>query len=248
MVYAQSSADEEEIVLITPFEVTSEHDYGYLNTASRIGSKVATPVADAQSSNFIPTVPITVVKPADALAIQFVVSNNADKQDRRNQELNSAVQDIKAAVQKTAGLRMEQREVRFASGDRKFLSFSKSNPTSHANIVIFADISPTVSLADRAKQVRDLLDAVKLSGNTRLADGYIGLYIKNSSSYRREILAKIFADLEFVKEGLGPEFEIRATGLNQRVKMRACSETDVELWIDYSFVIDSIRALTKPKD
>lgn len=246
--YAQSGSDEEELILLTPFEVESETSYSYLSTAGRAGSKIATPVVDAQSANTAPAVPITLVKPADALAIQFVVSNSADKQERRNQELNAAVQDIKAAVQKVSGLKLEQREVRFASGDKKFLSFSRTNTTSHANIVIFAELSPEIHLADRAKQVRDLLDGVKLTGSTRLADGYIGLYIKNPSSYRREILTKIFEDLNFVKEGLGPEFEIRATGLNQRVKMRACSETDVELWIDYSFVIDSIRALTKPKD
>jgi hypothetical protein len=150
-------------------------------------------------------------------------------------------------VQKVPGLRMEQREVRFVSGNRKVISFGKSAQTSHANIVIFADIDPAMRLADRTKQVRDLLDQIKFTPQTKLLDGSVGLYLKNPSSYRREILQKIFEDLEFVKKGLGTEIEVLPSGLNQAVKLRACSETEIELWIDYSFAITSVRALTNPQ-
>ncbi|HEY8994475.1 MAG TPA: hypothetical protein VIM71_07435 [Lacunisphaera sp.] len=245
-VIAQSSSDgEEEAVILSPFLVSTDRDASYSAVSSLSGSRLASPVVDIAVPP--PEVPISVVKKADAVVIQFVLSNSADKQEIRNQELYSSVRGIQTAVQKVPGLRMEQREVRFASGNRKMLSFGKGAQTSYANIVIFADIDPALRLADRTKQVRDLLDQIKFPAQIKLVDGSVGLYLKNSSSYRREILQKIFEDLEFLKKGLGPEVEILPSGLNQAVRLRACSETEVELWIDYSFTTYSVRALTNPK-
>jgi hypothetical protein len=246
---AQSdSTGEEEAVVLSPFVVSADADSSYSAAASLAGGKVGSPVVDGLTGNFTPTVPITMVKKADAVVIQFVLSNQAEKQENRNRELYATVRAIQAAVQKVPGLRLEQREVRFASGNRKLLSFARSGPQlSYANVVIFADLVPELHLADRVKQVRDLLDRVSLSGETKLVDGTVGLYLKQPSSYRREILQKIFDDLDFVKKGLGAESEVRATGLNQQMRIRACSETEVELWIDYSFVIESVRELTNPK-
>lgn len=245
-VIAQSDSEgEEEAVILSPFLVTTDKDSSYSTVSSLSGSRLASPVVD--NSTPPPDVPISIVKKADAVVIQFVLSNSADKQEIRNQELYSSVRGIQTAVQKVPGLRMEQREVRFVSGNRKMLSFGKGAQTSYANIVIFADLDPALRLADRTKQVRDLLEQIKFPAQTKLVDGSVGLYIKNPSSYRREILQKIFDDLDFVKKGLGTEFEILPSGLNQTVRLRACSETEVELWIDYSFTTYSIRALTNPK-
>jgi hypothetical protein len=244
--FAQSDASgEEEAAILSPFTVSGDADSSYSTVASLSGSRTASQIVDGASP--APTVPVTIVKKADAVVIQFVLSNAADKQEARNQELYTAVKAIQAAVQKIPTLRMEQREVRFASGNRKMVSFSRSAQLSYANIVIFAELVPDLRLADRSKQVRDLLDRIKLPGATKLVDGSVGLYLKQPSSYRREILQKIFDDLDFVKKGLGTEFEVEASGLNQQVKFRACSETEIELWIDYSFSINSVRALTNPK-
>jgi hypothetical protein len=242
---AQSESGEEEVLILSPFEVSGPSNSSYSTVSSLAGSRLGSQVID----NWVaaPTVPITIIKRADAVAIQFVLSNASDKQEVRNQELYTAVRGIQNAVQKVPGLRMEQREVRFVSGNRKVISFGKSAQTSHANIVIFADIDPAMRLADRTKQVRDLLDQIKFTPQTKLLDGSVGLYLKNPSSYRREILQKIFEDLEFVKKGLGTEIEVLPSGLNQAVKLRACSETEIELWIDYSFAITSVRALTNPQ-
>jgi len=245
--FAQSdSSGEEEAVVLSPFQISGDADSSYSIASSLTGSRIASPVVDGAAA--APVVPVTLVKKADAVVIQFVLSNAADKQETRNQELYAAVKAIQASVQKIPTLRMEQREVRFASGNRKMISFSRSNAqTSYANIVIFADFVPELRLADRVKQVRDLLDRIKLEGETKLLDGSVGLYLKQPSSYRREILQKVFEDLDFVRKGIGAEFEVRPSGLNQQVHFRACSETEVELWIDYTFLIESIRGLAKAK-
>jgi len=78
-------------------------------------------------------------------------------------------------------------------------------------------------------------------------DGPFGLFLRRPSQFRGELLTKIFDDLAVVKKGLGPEFEVLVSGLSGAVRLRTCSETDVELWIDYGFTIRSIRELEAKK-
>ena len=248
-VFAQSDeTGGEEMVVLSPFVVSGESDSGYSAMSSLAGSRTSTPVLDPRSADYTATVPVTIVKRADAVAIQFLLSDAADKQEVRNQELYATVQVIQKNIAKTPGLRLEQREVRFAGGNRKLLSFGKDGAQrSYVSLVVFAELSPEIRIVERVKQVRDLLSGTKLPGEVKLLDGNVGLYLKQTPGYRREILQKIFEDLEFVKKGLGAEFEVRPSGLNQQVRSRVCSESEIELWIDYSFVIGSVRELTNPK-
>jgi hypothetical protein len=113
--------------------------------------------------------------------------------------------------------------------------------TSFANFAIFADLSADdARLYERVKQVRALVSAAKLVGDTKVIDGPVALYLKRPNDLRKELLGKIFDDYELVKKGLGSDFEVQLTGLNGPVHLRSCSEREVELWIDYSFTIRSI--------
>ncbi|HUR60394.1 MAG TPA: hypothetical protein VM029_21910, partial [Opitutaceae bacterium] len=85
------------------------------------------------------------------------------------------------------------------------------------------------------------------AGETKLIDGPAGLYLRRPNDYRKELLGKIFEDLELVKKGLGSDFEVLVSGLSQATRLRPCSETDIEVWVDYSFTIRSVRELDGKK-
>lgn len=236
---ARAQSDEAgEIVELSPFEITFGEDRGYKALPSN--ARVRPPAADVP----LPTVPVTLVKRADAIVVQFALSNSADKQDARNKHLASSIDAIAAAVKTVPGLKLEHRQVQLASGDRRGSIIGKGGVvTSFANIAIFAELSSEMRLYERIKQIRDAVDATKLVGDTKLMDGPAGLYLKRPNEYRKELLAKIFEDLELVKKGLGGDFEVLVSGLSQGTKFRPCSETELELWIDYSFTIRSVREL-----
>jgi hypothetical protein len=146
------------------------------------------------------------------------------------------------------GTRVEQREVRFTGGDRRVFSVSRGGATtSFASLLVLADLPEGARVADRVKQIRDVLSSTKLTGQTKYSDGSVGLYVRNPDQHRREILQKIFEDVQFMKKGFGDEFEILPTGLNGRVRMRVVSESEIELWIDYSFSFRSLRELDAAK-
>ena len=259
---SQSSKEEaEEIVMLSPFEVSAAGDQGYA-TNTIAGTRVRTNLKDVGSAISVvtaqflqdtlgaaPQMPITVVKRADAMVIQFALAATGDKADARNTELTNTIDAISTAIKNTPGLRFEPREIMLASADRTKTLIGKGGiVTSYAHFVIFSDFSDGMRPYQRVKQVRDLLTGLKIStATTKLLDGPVGLYIRQPSQYRAELLAKIFADLEVVKKGLGAEFEVFVSGLNGGMKMRTCSETDIELWLDYSFTIRSIRELEARK-
>jgi hypothetical protein len=246
---AQSDdADSEEIITLSPFEISTDHDSGYAAASALAGARLATHLVDPSSAARVPDVPVTITKRADALAVSFALANLGDKQEKRNAELYASLASLRDTVAKTPGLRFEHREIRFASGNRSKLSISRSGATtSHAAVLILADLPEAVDVVNLVKLIRDTVQQATLQGQTKLVDGTVGLYLKNPARFRREILDKIFADLEALKKSLGAEFEVLPSGLNRTVETRICSETDVELWIDYSFTIRSIRELTNPK-
>jgi hypothetical protein len=242
----QKSEEPGEFVELSPFEVTSAEDRGYRMRSTSLLGKASGDVIPGEPA--LPGVPVTIIKSADAVVVQFALSNSADKQDARNKQLSTSIDAIAAAIAGTPGLRLEHREVRLTSGDRRGSFIMRGGVvTSFANIAIFAELNSAQRLYERVKQIKDLVNGAKLSGETKLIDGPAGLYLRRPNEYRKELLAKIFEDLDNVKKGLGPDFEVLVSGLGQATRLRPCSESEIELWIDYSFTIRSIRELEARK-
>lgn len=246
----------DEVVVLSPFEVSAGEDRGYAAADTLAGTRLRTNLRDvgssisAVSAQFLretggfPTVPITLVRRADAVVIEFALSNSADKQDARNKELTESVELIAAAIKAAPGLRFENREVQLATGNRARSIIGKGGVvTSFANFAVFAEFSPEARLYERVKQVRGLVSAAKLAGGTKVMDGPVALWVKRPAAARAELLGKIFEDLDAVRKGVGADAELLVSGLAGPVRVRACSEAEVELWIDYGFTIRSVREL-----
>lgn len=234
---AQEAESDGETLVLSPFEVLSAEDRGYAATGALGGTRFRGVAA-------APMVPVTIIRKADAVVIEFALSNGADKQDQRNQELTTSVELIAQAIKATPGLRFENREVQLATGNRSRSIIGKGGAvTSFANFAVFATIGDDIRLYERVKQVRGLVSAAKLAGATKVLDGPVGLYVKRPNDVRGEILAKIFADLDVVRKGLGADCDLLVSGLGGPVQLRACSESEVELWIDYSFAIRSLHEM-----
>ena len=239
----EAPISEEEVVVLSPFEVSSSEDRGYSRNTKQPVS-IAQPGFSGGGGGAAPQVPITLIRRADAVIIEFALSNSADKQDQRNKELTDSVDALAAKIKETPGLRFENREVQLMSGNRSRSLIGKGGVvTSFANFAVFAELGDEVRLYERVKQVRALVSAAKLVGGTKVIDGPVALYLKRPNDLRKELLAKIFDDLETVKMGLGENMEVLVTGLNGPIRLRSCSEREVELWIDYGFTFRSVYEL-----
>lgn len=57
------------------------------------------------SGGNMPNVPITLIRPADAVVIEFALSNSSDKQDIRNKELTDSTEALAREIRAIPGLR-----------------------------------------------------------------------------------------------------------------------------------------------
>jgi hypothetical protein len=233
--------ESEDTVSLSPFVV---EDRGYavrsvMQAQPRFGN---------DSSGNVSNVPITLIRRADAVIIEFALSNSSDKQDLRNKELTESVDALAKEIRAIPGLRFENREVQLISGNRQRSLIGKGGVvTSFANFAVFAELNAETRLYERVKQVRGLVSGARLIGATKVIDGPVALFIKRPNEMRKDLLAKIFEDYEQVKKGLGTDFEVLVSGLSGPVHLRSCSENEIELWLDYSFTIRSIRELEARK-
>ena len=224
-----SSDSDDEIVTLSAFSVTSSNDRGY-----------AMPATAPR-----PNVPVIMRRPPDAIVMELTLTNATDKQDIRNRDIYATIDALRAAAQKTPGIRLEERELQLrGNAPRRTLFSSKSgNSTSISTVLLVADFDEKASLFETVRAMRNTASSVKPVGVTKITDNTVGFLVKNPDQYRREILRNIFEDLEYLKKGLGPAFEVLPSGLNNSVRVRPCSEKEVELWIDYSFSIRSVLEL-----
>lgn len=230
LVFSRVAAQSDDVISLSAFQVTSEQDRGYAS---------ATPPK--------PDVAITVRKPATAVVMEVTIVNFADKSDVRNREIYGTIKNIQKAVQATRGLRFERREIQLRGETRQKTLFSRSSVTSYANVAVVASLAPDTDLFALVDTMRTVVSGVTPAGSTKVLDGNVGLYLEDPDQYRPELLKKIFDDIAVVKNGLGQDFEVLLSGLDGPVQVRAASEKEVELWIDYSFVIRSLVELKNPR-
>ena len=222
---------EDETVELSSFVVHSSLDRGYTGP---------TPAAK-------PDVAITLRKPATAVVMEVTLLNSAEKPDARNREIYATIRELEQAVQRTAGLKFERREIQLRGEARRKALFSRGSVTSYANVGIVAALAPDADMFALVQRMRTIVSGVTAVGSTKVFDGTVGLMLESPEQYRQELLKKIFDDVAFVRTGLGQGFEVLLTGLDNAIHLRPASEREVELWIDYGFTIRSVLELQHPR-
>jgi hypothetical protein len=223
---------DDDVVSLSAFEVTGSGDRGYAMPAGKPR----------------PNVPVVLRKRPDAIVMELTITNADSKQEVRNRDIYATIDSLRSAVLKTPGIRLEERELQLrGNAPRRVLFYSKTgNSTSASSVLLVSDFSDTLSLFETVRAMRNTASSVTPAGSTKVTDNTVGFLLKNPDQYRREILTKIFEDLEFLKKGLGSAFEVLPRGLDGAVQVRPCSEKEVELWINYSPDIRSVLELQNP--
>lgn len=220
----------DDYVELSAFSVTGSGDRGY---------------APQQVAK--PNVAITLRKPATAVVMDVTIINSSEKTQDKNREVVLTIRALERAIQAEAGLKFERREIQLRGEARRKSLFGRSSITSFASAAVVAPLSADSDLFVLVDRMRAVVAKVPTSGETKVVDGAVYLMVEQPESYRKELLAAIFSDITFLKENLGPGFEVLPSGLDGAIQVRASSEREVELWIDYRLHVRSVVELTNPK-
>jgi len=228
--FVSVSAQDKEYVELSSFSVTTDSDRAY-----------------APQEAPRPNVAITLVKSANAVVMDVTIINSSEKTEDKNRDVLLTIRALERAVNAEAGLRFERREIQLRGEARRKALFSRSGITSYANVAIVAPLESGANLFALVDRMRGVVAKLPTSTGTKVLDGAVYLKIDKPEQYRRELLTAIFADIGFLKENLGPGFEVLPSGLDGAIQVRAASESQVELWLDYHLHVRSLVELANPK-
>lgn len=96
----------------------------------------------------------------------------------------------------------------------------------------------TGSITDAQRQITSFIKTVPATGRSQMFQrGELALTIVNPEQYRDEIYWRIAAGVERAAGFYGPEYGAEITGLDREIAWAQVSNTEVFLYIPYSFVI-----------
>ena len=96
----------------------------------------------------------------------------------------------------------------------------------------------TGSIADAERRIGGFVKAVPASGRSEIHQkGDLSLTIINPEQYRDEIYRRIAAGSKHASSFYGPEYGVEITGLDREIAWEQVSNTEVFLYIPYSFKV-----------
>jgi hypothetical protein len=190
-----------------------------------------------------PEVAVTLIRPADAVSIEFamdVLPGGAQDQWARLQRAQAAVQE---AMQGLGNCTVHMGAILSAQ--------DRSNPQCaadpiHAKFQVRFPVLTSQSSTDRIAEVRQLLDAqIRKMNDVRLYLGNAQLIIENPDQFRLEIIRKVMDDLHQLEALLGEGFFIEPHFSTDPVRLRQQGADQVELWVPYRYEVFSKRELAR---
>ena len=268
---AQDEAVDDDIFELSPFSVSEKSARGYRAQNTLAGSRLNTSLKDVAASIHQPDLPVsvfgasaadfvgldqkplslqnaaqpvTLVIKADEVVLNMAIGFFDDLEKVRKDKLYEYLDQVQAAIEKDPTLRFIPGEMRIAQGDRKKSRGNKSRAayTSHAYFQVAFDLTDSLYPAKRIHEITRTLYQLGLESDvTRLYRGDIELLVKNPQQHRDALLQLVLRELNALRETLGKDFALTPTRIDDTVRVAAYSQTEVTLWIDYDYNLDSLQ-------
>jgi hypothetical protein len=233
------TAQDEEIYLLSPFEVTSEDYEGYQSTDTLAGTRLRTDLRDIASplSGYSSPPSVTLRKRADFITLRLHLVNDSRLSELRLTEIRATVRKMLERAAKDGRIALQ-----YPRGTITMDNFHV-NPEQWGNDTAAFDVFIAMPLGekDSAEQLTEALIAfakeLEVEGRTLIEVGKPGLSIKNPERFRGELLAAIFSDLDAVRAAFGPDTRFTCNGLNLCMNVSAVSADEVKLVLPYEYTI-----------
>lgn len=246
------SAQTDDMVYLSPFEVTSVEASGYHAKQTMAGTRMRTDLRDVANavqvinSKFLrgcgftqPNPAITLRKHADYITLRLRLVNDSRLSDLRLSEIRKTVRMAldKANANKHIVLQYE----RGILSDKNFRVDPRNigNDTADFNFYVAVALTEKDSADKLTDELITFAKSLDVDGRTLIEVGKPGLSIKNAERFRMELIASIADDLSKVMATFEPDMQFSLGGLDQKLKVRALSVDEVEISLPYSFVIRS---------
>lgn len=208
---------EDEVILLSPFEVASSADRG--------------------------SPPITVKKTGDFLLLAVHLTNDTRDPDKRRGEVYDTIKTIITASATIPKMEISSVEMVLNSQNyqvRLQESQGKAD-TSSVELYLKLPLAAGEDVGALSNKLRVFAQALHIVGRTEIFPGEIGISVKNPERFRYEVIAKLAEDVKKMRELFGDSFEIVVKGLDQRLKWQRSSVSELEFYIPYTYEVFPVK-------
>lgn len=213
LLFTARAGAQEEVILLQPFTVATE------------------------KQEVLP--PITIRKTGDYLLLQVRIVNDTRDPDKRRAELYDTIKGIITAKDRVHLLEISTREMVLTQQNYavRLSNEQAKADTSSVELLFRLPLSPSDDVGALTKQLREFSQATSGIGRTEIFPGEIGISVKNPERFRYELIGRIAEDVKKTKNLFGESFEIIVNGLDQRLKWRRTSTSELEFYLAYSYSV-----------
>lgn len=190
-----------------------------------------------------PSVPITLIKKADAIALSVSIQSYHELEQEREQILMDAIAALREQVESDSQQKLEIDRILIGPSDRSDTSGKPQVAhTALAEIRIIVDLANNQSPSEqlwRLNQSIRALDAESPSFEVKYEPAK--MLVRNPERHRAELIASIHADIDALQKAMGENYKLVPTLSNERLRLSQFSSTEVEFWLPYTYQTISLE-------
>lgn len=174
---------------------------------------------------------------ADFLAIPVALASDKGEPAERFAALGSARSALAAAVAKHPGWLSLDGPL-LLSGQARSKFSSSYGDSSQSHLTILAPLTDGTDVYALAGEAARFVAQAALPGKVEASVGNLELAVKDPQQYRPALLKLIAEEIARTRSVVAAGGKVHVSGLEGPVLVRQCSDREVELSINYQFVIE----------
>jgi len=175
---------------------------------------------------------------ADSVVMPISISCSAKTPAKRAKLMTGLLSLIKSEVSKTQHIEFVQGGISLSPKSKKSFSISSSYSSSSSDIYLFCKLDKAADIYDANQKLHQFMTLIKTPDDVSISLGNTILALRSAEKYREELLNKIKAEIDTVKNIFGASYKVSITGLENSVTVRQKDDKQVTLFIDYKLVFN----------
>ena len=196
--------------------------------------------------------PVSLIKPADAVSIQFAIDVSGGNDADRQQTIEHYLGQVRDRLTSMADTRLEPGALFVRHGNQEVPFAARSSELgSQAWFRIGFPISDASEVPNRIQTIRSVVASIERdSKRSTIHFGPASLLVDNLNRYRTELISTIRKDVESMQAELANHaiVEPRFITGNSHVMFRLHSTAEIEVWIPFEYRFSSSADIQREEE
>lgn len=173
---------------------------------------------------------------ADHVVVPIAIIADIRNPVERLEAIGATIRALKSAFSARRGVEIEVGPVTLTS--RYPSKVSSSSGGSSANLFLLSPLTDDGDVFSMTKTAYQAIGIVRSPEDVRILVGDASLTVKDPETYRAQLLKSLRSQLDLVKDTLGETRSVNIKGLDTPVRVSQKSDTEVVLYLEYSYDIE----------